>query len=632
MEQRKILLEAKNLIQHYSDPTTTHKNLVIVGSPGTGKTTVCEIITLYALCKGLNGVPTSLVAERAKQLGGTHIHELFSLRGSDRITQPGLLAERAVYELYKKPHLLSFLRRLDFLFFDELGLLNAELLAVLDLVFRYVRRTGEYMGGLFILCTIDILQLLPWKGSPALLSMNTITDFIYMSLQESVRAASDPDLQEINNLTRTDIWTEIEKKKLADLLDKSCTFVDAFDDLRIPHDAVFVFGRRAPCEEAERIMLNRMRRIHNDFVVSFSFDEESSIAGNWHPASVPAKTILSRKVKQRSKLSLYPGARYEFAYNIKNKFSQGQLAILLHVPHQESVQRHEAIIVWAAPPGCKEYPLATDCTEAQLIVLGWYKSSVPYTTSESQSIHRGILGRRTQYGLKPRVASTIHACMGSTLPAIVTAVVPIANSNLDFGLWEAAQVVVLLSRTRRASHIFFVGDRQSTIQHLIDKLGMVHRHLPYIKKLLKSLCGERIETPVLIHPTIYRPCDAVIGHTGCVYLLVSTKQIGLTYIGSTSDMARRLDKHNTGQGGAGTCSPLLRPWAIMMYISGLPSKQERLRFEAVWKVTAQRYHIVRTDVEELIAVAHNLAQKEKEAKGYLLRIVRCGSIVISANS
>jgi hypothetical protein len=69
-----------------------------------------------------------------------------------------------------------------------------------------------------------------------------------------------------------------------------------------------------------------------------------------------------------------------------------------------------------------------------------------------------------------------------------------------------------------------------------------------------------------------------------------------------------------------------------MYISGLPSKQERLRFEAVWKVTAQRYHIVRTDVEELIAVAHNLAQKEKEAKGYLLRIVRCGSIVISANS
>ena len=43
---------------------------------------------------------------------------------------------------------------------------------------------------------------------------------------------------------RTDEWTEVEKTKLADLLeDKSCIFVDAFDDPSIPHDTVFVFGQ-----------------------------------------------------------------------------------------------------------------------------------------------------------------------------------------------------------------------------------------------------------------------------------------------------------------------------------------------------------------------------------------------------
>jgi hypothetical protein len=105
---------------------------------------------------------------------------------------------------------------------------------------------GWFTCSLF--CTIGILQILPWKGSPALLSMITIMDFTYMFLLESVRAASDPNLQDINNLTRTaDEWTEVEKTKLADLLNKSCTFVDAFDDPSIPHDTVFVFdGQRAP--------------------------------------------------------------------------------------------------------------------------------------------------------------------------------------------------------------------------------------------------------------------------------------------------------------------------------------------------------------------------------------------------
>ena len=65
------------------DPAATHNNLAIVGGPGVGKTTVCQLITLYALCRGLNGTATSLVADRSKQLGGTHIHRLFGLRGFD---------------------------------------------------------------------------------------------------------------------------------------------------------------------------------------------------------------------------------------------------------------------------------------------------------------------------------------------------------------------------------------------------------------------------------------------------------------------------------------------------------------------------------------------------------------------
>jgi hypothetical protein len=58
--------------------------------------------------------------------------------------------------------------------------------------------------------------------------------------------------------------------------------------------------------------------------------------------------------------------------------------------------------------------------------------------------------------------------MGSTLSARVLAVVSLTNVSRDFSLWEAAQIMVLLSRTRAVDATFFIGDREATIKHLID--------------------------------------------------------------------------------------------------------------------------------------------------------------------
>ena len=92
--------------------------------------------------------------------------------------------------------------------------------------------------------------------------------------------------------------------------------------------------------------------------------------------------------------------------------------------------------------------------------------------------------------------------MGSTLPAIVTAVVAVTGMPYDFSLWEAAMVVVLLSRTRYANQIVFVGDKRETVAHLI-KILTSKQHpgssgiLPSFsknfaaKELTYRLCGNR---------------------------------------------------------------------------------------------------------------------------------------------
>ena len=69
--------------------------------------------------------------------------------------------------------------------------------------------------------------------------------------------------------------------------------------------------------------------------------------------------------------------------------------------------------------------------------------------------------QRKQYGLKPHVASTVQASMGDTLCRIA---IEISSTEMNFKLWDKAQVVVLLSRTRYAKDIIFVGNERKTIQ------------------------------------------------------------------------------------------------------------------------------------------------------------------------
>jgi hypothetical protein len=113
--------------------------------------------------------------------------------------------------------------------------------------------------------------------------------------------------------------------------------------------------------------------------------------------------------------------------------------------------------------------------------------------------------------------------MGSTLPAIVTAVVAVTGMPYDFSLWEAAMVVVLLSRTRYANQIVFVGDKRETVVHLIKILtSKQHRFVRYITQLLEKVCGERTDVQILQQPTAFRPKDTIMTSVPGVYLIVST--------------------------------------------------------------------------------------------------------------
>jgi predicted GIY-YIG superfamily endonuclease len=176
--------------------------------------------------------------------------------------------------------------------------------------------------------------------------------------------------------------------------------------------------------------------------------------------------------------------------------------------------------------------------------------------------------------------------MGAELDKLVTAV---SKQNKDYGLWEKEQVVVILSRTKRARDLIFVGDQNDTLDALCELIQINSQYSEYMAHLLDQLCGSngssefpRIEYGK--HP--YRPIDVEKPQdsTGFCYLLVSMKNFGTTYIGQTLRLVKRLKEHNTGHGSQQTASPMLRPWALLAFVCGFDGDRHlMLSFERQWK-------------------------------------------------
>jgi hypothetical protein len=147
-EQSAIMNEVKQAVSVCKSCWQTHRNFVFVGGPGVGKTAVATFCSLCCLCMGLNGIATSLVADRSKELGGVHFHRLVGMKGRSDATSPGRAAELASQSICRRPEMLEFLRRLDFINLDELGVFSAEHLGIFAIILRYVRGSSSFKGWL----------------------------------------------------------------------------------------------------------------------------------------------------------------------------------------------------------------------------------------------------------------------------------------------------------------------------------------------------------------------------------------------------------------------------------------------------------------------------------------------------
>ncbi|HIB92148.1 TPA: GIY-YIG nuclease family protein, partial [Candidatus Poribacteria bacterium] len=190
----------------------------------------------------------------------------------------------------------------------------------------------------------------------------------------------------------------------------------------------------------------------------------------------------------------------------------------------------------------------------------------------THTVQMHMRGQRKQYGLKHHLTSTVHASMGDTLHKIVTEV---SSEGNDFRLWDKAQAVVLLSRTKLGSDIIFVGDKMDTINALSSLIQTSNQWTHYMENVLEIGSINRDPGNSLLsvfnHQDFpFRICDIIVPqcNTGFVYMLVSIKVQTFCYIGETNNIHVHLNQHNSGYGSQTTCLLSLRPYALFAYVCG----------------------------------------------------------------
>ena len=555
-------------------------------------------IALYVISQGLNGAITSMVAARATNLAGCHVHRMFRIpiKKNCPIYR---LAEYTLINLMKDPVSFHILTVIDVLFFDEIGQCSAENLSLLDIIFRKVRKNNIFFGGVLLIGTLDHKQLAPINGKPFLLSSHVLSCFEFTHVEESVRASGQIDFQRIQNIARMHPDKYEENPELIDefeeLLLSTCTFVSSWNDEKITPSTYRLYGKRMPAKEATDCYIQQVKSQLPENMVNESLSNDIQMAhgtqSGWTVASETTSNFLDRKMKESRRIIFFVGAIYQFTYNDDRfRFNQSQLGLLISLPSQSDLDKFRKIKILVAPPGLKDFIYDETLSLADYIERDWEQHSVGLTREKTFNTG-GFKARRRQYGLKHHVNSTVHASMGNTLSTIVT---EISEKDSNYELWDKAQAIVLLSRTCVGSDIIFVGSKRTTCAALVKIIKLKCQYMDYMECVLDLVTtNDSIRRrPIFQHQNHpFRFCDIPLPqcNTGFVYMLISIRDHSYIYIGMTLNLCIRILQHNLGYGATGTASASYRPFCLFAYICGFNcNKALMLHVETQWKVHRNR--------------------------------------------
>ncbi len=144
-------------------------NIFLTGFPGTGKTHVLRSYIEYLQKKHVTVGITASTGIAATHIDGVTVDSWSGIGIRDMLTQEDLTAMR------EKHHLYTRIFRAKVLIIDEISMISANRLTLLDEVTRYIRKSSKPLGGLQVVFSGDLFQLPPVSRD------RSTVDFIFHS-------------------------------------------------------------------------------------------------------------------------------------------------------------------------------------------------------------------------------------------------------------------------------------------------------------------------------------------------------------------------------------------------------------------------------------------------------------------
>jgi hypothetical protein len=184
----------------------TGANVFLTGEPGSGKTHTVNLYVAWLRAQGIEPAITASTGIAATHIHGTTLHAWSGIGVRDHLTAAD------VDQIASKEHVSRRIQKATTLIIDEISMLSASVLVMVDSVCREIRRTDLPFGGLQVVLVGDFYQLPPVsrKGAEAAFafessiweSLHPIVCYLheqhrqddsrFLSVLSSIRAA-DPD-------------------------------------------------------------------------------------------------------------------------------------------------------------------------------------------------------------------------------------------------------------------------------------------------------------------------------------------------------------------------------------------------------------------------------------------------------
>lgn len=450
-----------NLVEH------TNRSVFLTGKAGTGKTTFLNDFVSKTHKKHIVVAPTGIAAINA---GGVTIHSMFGLPlrtflpTTDRIDSDiaNNIADLMHHFKYRKDK-LKLLREIEIIIIDEVSMLRADVLDMMDFSLRSVRRNQQKFGGVQMLLIGDLYQLPPvvrdeyvlkqFYNSPFFFDSYALKELPLITLElTTVYRQKDEKFLDILNDIRDGAVSDIDFEAL------NKRYIPDFE----PTDEAYVY-LTSHNRMADEINVKKLKELKTK---SHFFNAE--IIGNFNENQYPNEEILELK----------QGSQIMFLRNDasgEKRYFNGKLAEVVEVGEKEI-----SVII----DGEDElYTLKKETWEQKRYSLG-----------DDKSIKEEVLGSFKQYPIRLAWAVTIHKSQGLTFDRlIIDAGKSFASGQVYVALSRCRTLEGIVLKSKITPEVIFADKRVSQFQdetHANDRMEEILNAEKYdysLKKIVSKL-------------------------------------------------------------------------------------------------------------------------------------------------